>query len=60
MLENDSLSKDKIKDIPEEVWEKAKTLDIKEVVVDYLETLDRNELFEEFVYMLVTMWKGKK
>ncbi len=59
MLEKDTLSKEKIKDLPEEIWEKAKKANIKEVVVEYLETLDRNELFEEFVYMLVTMWKKK-
>jgi len=59
LLEDDTITKEKIKDIPEEVREKAKTLDIKEVVVDYLETLDRNQLFEEFVYMLVTMWKKR-
>ena len=59
MLEKDDLSKEKIKDIPDEIWKKAKKANIKEVVVEYLETLDRNELFEEFVYMLVTMWKKK-
>jgi len=59
MLQNDDISKEKLKDIPEEIWEKAKKMDIKEVVVDYLETLDRNELFEEFIYMLITLWKKK-
>jgi predicted ATP-grasp superfamily ATP-dependent carboligase len=59
LLEDDTISKEKIKDIPEEIREQAKHLNVKEVVVDYLETLDWNELFEEFIYMLVTMWKKK-
>ncbi len=59
MLESDSISKEKLKDIPDAILEKVKHIDIKEVVVDYLETLDWNELFEEFVYMIVTLWKKK-
>jgi len=59
MLENNEISKEKLKDIPEEIWKKVKGSNGKEVVVEYLENLDRNELFEEFVYMLLTLWKKK-
>ncbi len=60
LIQDDKISKETIKNIPDKVWDQAKELDIKEIVVDYLETLDRNELAEEFVYMLVNLWKGKK
>ncbi len=59
LLENADFSKEKLKDIPEEIWDQVKKMDIKDVVVDYLETLDRNELFEEFTYMLLTLRKKK-
>ncbi len=59
LLEDADIDKEKIKDIPEEIREQAKKLDIKEVVVDYLEELERGDLFEEFMYMMVNLWKGK-